>query len=444
MLSQITLTHNIGTTPIQTDMFSCEDDEYWARTFKLSDFGITTNDKFIIKSGQVGISKSFNGAFVRFNIYSIDSNFPESNPTYINSAGYQLLPLIDGSPQIIQIDFNTPVVIPAGVERILVEVRKSEDFYNPNSAEVFIAGTEEDNDFSWYKGCGGLYIHTSTNDLNVPNANFYINVIGEIFNTSNSGSTTTLTHNFCDDIVQTMHHSCYSSYTYFGRDFYLEDFGISTDEEFVINSGQVGISYSSWGATVQFNVYKIDDNFPDSFSETDLIGSSQEYQFPYMGELVRILDIDFETPIMIPADVTRILVEVKKGLSGDVSGLAHFAGTTQDDGASSWYRGCVDGPNYINTDDLTLYPLWPGENYNLYINVTGDVNHIANNFGMNISNICSEFLKEFSVENKSDIASIVWDFGDPASGADNTSTDLSPFHDFLSRRNIYYYCNSYS
>ncbi|MBN4085382.1 T9SS type B sorting domain-containing protein, partial [Flavobacteriaceae bacterium AH-315-B10] len=353
-----------------------------------------------------------------------------SNPTYINSAGYQLLPHIDGSPQIIQIDFNTPVVIPAGIERILVEVRKSEDFYNPNSAEVFIAGTEEDNDFSWYKGCGGLYIHTSTNVLNVPNANFYINVIGEIFNTSNSGSTTTLTHNFCDDIVQTMHHSCYSSYTYFGRDFYLEDFGISTNEEFVINSGQVGISYSSWGATVQFNVYKIDDNFPDSFSETDLIGSSQEYQFPYMGELVRILDIDFETPIMIPADVTRILVEVKKGLSGDVSGLAHFAGTTQDDGASSWYKGCVAGPNYINTDDLTLYPLWPGEDYNLYINVTGETIHTTNNFAMNISNICSEFLKEFSVENKSNIASVIWDFGDPDSGVDNTSTDLSPFHDF--------------
>jgi gliding motility-associated-like protein len=41
-----------------------------------------------------------------------------------------------------------------------------------------------------------------------------------------------------------------------------------------------------------------------------------------------------------------------------------------------------------------------------------------------------EFLKEFSVDDKSKIASIAWNFGDPASGVSNTSTDLSPFHDF--------------
>lgn len=30
------------------------------------------------------------------------------------------------------------------------------------------------------------------------------------------------------------------------------------------------------------------------------------------------------------------------------------------------------------------------------------------------------------------ISSVVWDFGDPASGVNNESTDLSPFHDFSS------------
>ena len=49
---------------------------------------------------------------------------------------------------------------------------------------------------------------------------------------------------------------------------------------------------------------------------------------------------------------------------------------------------------------------------------------------MNISNVCSEFLKEFSVEKKENVATVVWDFGDPASGTTNTSIDLSPFHDF--------------
>jgi hypothetical protein len=39
-------------------------------------------------------------------------------------------------------------------------------------------------------------------------------------------------------------------------------------------------------------------------------------------------------------------------------------------------------------------------------------------------------LKEFSIDDASKVASIVWNFGDPATGVNNTSTDLSPFHDF--------------
>ncbi|OGS69928.1 MAG: hypothetical protein A3F91_05760 [Flavobacteria bacterium RIFCSPLOWO2_12_FULL_35_11] len=427
IVAQIKLTHNIGDNVVETNMISCEEDESWARVFKLSDFGVTTNEQFIIRSGQVAISKSYNGANLGFTIYSVDSNFPNSSPVLLGSGGYKLLPRIEDAPQIIQFDFSEPFVVPAGVERILVEVGKIVDFYNPNSAEVIIAGTEEDTGISWYKGCGKYYTHTSTKDLDipVPDANFYINVTGEKYSASNFGSNITLTHNFCDDIVKTMNHSCYFTYTYFARDFYLEDFGISTNEAFVINSGQVGISYSTWGASVQFNIYKIDDNFPASFSESDLIGSSQEYQFPYMGNLVRILDLDFEKAIVIPADVTRILVEVKKGIIGDSSALAHIAGTVQDDGAPSWYKGCSAGPSYINTDEI-----WPGSNYKLYINVKGQTVHTSNNFDMNITNICSEFLKEFSVEKKSEVASIVWNFGDLASGVNNTSTDLSPFHDF--------------
>jgi len=428
--AQIKLTHNIGTTPIETGMVSCEEDESWSRVFNLSDFGITTNEQFIIRSGEVAISKSYNGAYLGFGIFSIDENFPESSPVYLGGGGNMLLHQID-SPQIVHFDFSKPFVVPAGVERILVTVGKSVDFYNPNSAEVIIAGTAEDTGDSWYKGCRKYYSYTSTTDIDVPvpNANFYINVTGEKHSASNYGSNTTLTHNFCDEVIKTMNHSCSSSYTYFARDFYLEDFGISTNEAFVINSGQVGISYSTWGATIQFNIYKIDADFPTSFSEADLIGSSQEYQFPYEGNLVRILNLDFETAVVIPSDVTRILVEVKKGIAYG-SALAHFAGTVQDDGAPSWYKGCVAGPSYVNTDTINQDYGLPGKDYNVYINVKGQIVHTSNNFEMNISNICSEFLKEFSVEKKEEIASIVWDFGDPASGLENTSIDVSPYHDF--------------
>ncbi len=429
--AQITLSHNVGNVPVVNGMPSCDYEENWAKAFTLSEFGITTDEQFIIRYGQVAISNSYNGAGIQFGVFSIDANFPNSEPSYIG-GGSVLAPNIGNSPEIVDIDFVNPVVVPAGVERVLVVVSQSEDIYNPDYKEVLIAGTNQDNDISWFKGCREYYTYTSTSDLNnpVPNANFFINVTGEKFSASNYGSSTTLTHNFCDDIVRTMNHSCDSEYTFFARDFYLEDFGVSTNEELIINSGQVGISYGSWGATIEFNIYEIDDNFPASFSQANLLGRSQEYQFPYRGNQLRIINLDFDTPIVIPAGVKRVLVEVRKGIAYG-SALAHIAGTTQDDGASSWYRGCVAGPDYINTDDLTFgSSTYPGEDYNLYINVSGNVNHVTNNFEMNISNICSEFLKEFSISDVANVSQVVWDFGDLASGADNTSTDLSPFHDF--------------
>lgn len=431
--AQIKLTHNIGTIPIHTDMFSCESDEGWSRVFKLSDFGVSPNEQFIIKSGQVAFSKSNGGALLQFNVFSIDETFPEFfyslyPRTLLGARGIGQSPIINGPPEIIQVDFEEPIIVPAGVDRILVTVKKIEDFYNPESAEVLIAGTEKDTGISWYEGCEENYSLTPTTNLTrpVPKANFFINVTGEVFDTKTSGPTTRLSHNVCDDVIKTDIHSCKSSYIYWARAFTLEEFGISTSEEFIINSGQVGINNTGWLPEISFNIYKIDNNFPASFSETDLIGSSQYQQLsPNIGNNSEIIQVDFETPIVIPAGVERILVEVHKGIvSGD--GVAFIAGSSQDN-EESWQRGCVPGGPF---DEYVSTAHFGKPDANFYINVTGKVNHITNNFQMNISNICSEFLKEFSVENKSDIVSVVWDFGDPASGINNNSKDLSPFHDF--------------
>jgi PKD repeat protein len=90
-----------------------------------------------------------------------------------------------------------------------------------------------------------------------------------------------------------------------------------------------------------------------------------------------------------------------------------------------WFKGCNRSPNigynqYFSTIDDGI------ANANFY---NWKCENISNQFEMNFSNICSEFLKEFSIDDASKVASIVWNFGDPASGV-NTSTDLSPFHDF--------------
>lgn len=432
--AQITLTHNVGNTPIDTGMPNCEYDEYWARTFTLSEFGISTADQFIIRSGQVAISKSYEGARLGIGVFSIDSSFPNSKPKPLGNGGSVVTPYIDGVPQIIQIEFNRPIVVPAGVERILVVATQSDDVYNPDYTDIIIAGTKEDNNVSWFKGCREYYTYTPTTNLANPvsDANFFINVTGDINKTKSLGSTTRLSHNFCDDLVKTINNSCSYSYIYAGRDFYLEDFGISDEEEFIITEGQLAYSYAEWGAAVQFNIYNIDDNFPDSFSELELIGSSQMYDLAYFNTFgaIKTENMKFDNPIIVPAGTKRVLVEIFKGILGGGSGLLHIAGTQTDDGAPTWYRGCLAGSNYINSDEMTTYSSWPGKDYNFYINVTGNVNHVTNNFEMNISNICSEFLKEFSVENKANVASVNWDFGDPASGLDNMSTDFSPYHDF--------------
>jgi hypothetical protein len=46
--------------------------------------------------------------------------------------------------QIIQTQFDNPIVVPAGVERILVTVSKFKNLYDPTVAEILVAGTTVD------------------------------------------------------------------------------------------------------------------------------------------------------------------------------------------------------------------------------------------------------------------------------------------------------------
>jgi gliding motility-associated-like protein len=437
LVAQITLTNNIGTTLIKTNMLPCERDESWSRVFNLGEYGIEPNEQFLIKSAQIGISKSDMGSNLYIRVYSIDdSNFPNYDyslypETVLGSRGMGQTPLITGVPQILKVDFDEPIIVPAGIKRILVSIEKYEDFYNPASAELLVAGTEEDNGESWYVGCGTEYDIISTKDLPIPlpNANFYINVTGDVFDSKSSGPITRLSHNICDDVIETDMYSCSSTGIYWARDFFLKDYGISSKEEFVISSGQVGINKVNWGAEVTFNIYKIDNNFPASFSTANLIGSSQPQSLQYNSSRnSQVIQVHFDTPIVIPAGVERILVEVYKGVNGG-DGVAFIAGSAQDAGVS-WQRGCSNFPGSEYQNQYVSTAVYGVPKANFYINVTGNVKNVSNHFEMNFSNMCSEFLKEFSIDDQSKIASISWNFGDPASGIANTSKDLSPFHDF--------------
>lgn len=239
---------------------------------------------------------------------------------------------------------------------------------------------------------------------------------------------TTLTHNLCNDVIEVNQYSCSWGGLKYARSFLLNDFGVSNNEELIIDRGQVAFaSVGEWDVRIQFNIYKIDNNFPTSFSTADLIGSSQIINIPYFGSGngvdPRIFDISFGTPIVVPANVDRVLVEVYNLNSTSSSGLVFIAGGAQSNDVS-WLRSENSGCPPFQEYQMVTDPI------NYFINITGRTNLVTNNFEMNISNICSEFLKEFSIEDRNNIASVIWDFGDPASGTTNNSTDLSPFHDF--------------
>lgn len=428
--SQITLSHNVGNTPIKTDWESCEYEESWARAFTLSEFGISTDEQFIIKSGQTAISNTHDGAMINFGVFSIDDNFPNSNTTYLG-GGLVTVPEIGETPQIIDINFNRPIVVPSKTTRILVIVSQQDEIYNANFKKAIIAGTAQDNDVSWFSGCREYYKYVTTNELvpSRPNANFFINVTGEKRSLINTKSNLTLSHNIGDNVLKTGIYACSWGGINWARTFTLKDFGIIENEEYVITSGQIGLVESnSWDVNLEFNIYEIDDNFPNSFSETKLIGKSRSVTQWAGPQNPHISIIFFKNPIIVKAGIKKILVEVKQ-LHSLASSAVAFAAGTQDDTDFSWFKsdsgGCPPFNEYKKTDDLN-YP-----NVNFYITVNGEAKTILP-FEITNDNTCSNLSNNLSLTNQSEVKSVVWNFDDPNSGLNNASTNINVNHQFTS------------
>ncbi|WP_452229002.1 T9SS type B sorting domain-containing protein [Lacinutrix sp. MEBiC02404] len=238
----------------------------------------------------------------------------------------------------------------------------------------------------------------------------------------------TLTHNSCE-VVRTNIHSCTSATIYWSRTFTLQDFGIGLNDEFIITTGQVAVVNTSWRPTARFRIYAIDNGFPSTFLESNLIGISQEIYLPWYVSLIpEIVTLDFNTPIVVPAGTERILVEVEKGGDVNSSAVAFIAGSIYDNDFS-WQRRCITGGatpvnGFVTATDMGR----PDANF--YINVSGVRNNIISPFSLNYTNDCSQTLKEFYLNNTNNIASVIWNFGDPASGVNNTSNLTLPSHDF--------------
>lgn len=176
----IILKHNIGNNIVdQTNNFTCGGGGVnCACVFVLEDFAVT--GKYTITSGSFAIQESISafGYGIVVNVYSIDQNFPASfdNATLLGSSDIIDIPFINNT--ISTFDFLTEIIVSDEVEIILVEASLS--FQNQN---VFIGGTSNSNDFSWFKSryasCVGVQNqYQTTVDQNRENLNYYTTVSG--------------------------------------------------------------------------------------------------------------------------------------------------------------------------------------------------------------------------------------------------------------------------
>lgn len=241
-------------------------------------------------------------------------------------------------------------------------------------------------------------------------------------------SQTTLTHNVGNNVIPNTMYSCSWGGICWARKFILSDFGINSNQSFTINSGEVGLFYGiNWDTNLQFNIYAIDSNFPASFSESSLIGSSQVIEIPMNINVNQIISVNFTNPVVVPAGTEIILVEVFQ--LNSLNSEAHaFVASTEFDNDFSWFRSKNPGcpPNtYVTTESLGR----PDAKF--YITVNGQITNIGP-FNMSISSNCNELLKEFTLTNSSDISTVSWNFGDINSGSNNTSSSINPTHIFSS------------
>lgn len=172
--SQIILTHNVGDNANEVNIYGCNDTGLrWARDFYLADFDIT--EEFHISSiTHAWRIDDVNGIPYEYNFYEIDDNFPDTfdeTKLIVSSGGHKGIYL--GGITYEEEFFDPPLVIPNDVERILVEIKQTDQ------EVVFFAGTEDDENISWIKSDAGGCPPDNYEPAPSPDARFYIKVTGE-------------------------------------------------------------------------------------------------------------------------------------------------------------------------------------------------------------------------------------------------------------------------
>jgi len=173
--AQTTLTHNTDDTITATNSVACQGgDNLQARVFILDDFGISGD--FEITEGAIGVQSISADVNLTVNIYIVDDLFPTGFPGSATLLGSQMVIVPFGSDlTIVDYTFDTPVVVPAGTERILVEVAQELD-----GISWFIGGTAGQVDHPWLASVQcEVFDYLAPADIGFPDAHYYITVTGD-------------------------------------------------------------------------------------------------------------------------------------------------------------------------------------------------------------------------------------------------------------------------
>lgn len=168
--AQITLSQNTDNFITATNSVACPGgDNQWARNFTLSEYGVTGD--LTLESGEIGVQEIDFDETVTVNVY-ISEDFPFGTLNLIGSQSV-IIPATSGGT-IVGYTFDTPVVIPAGTETVLVEVA-----HPLTGVAFFIGGTAEETADSWlWSAQCGVTDYIVTSDIGFPDAHFYITVTG--------------------------------------------------------------------------------------------------------------------------------------------------------------------------------------------------------------------------------------------------------------------------
>ncbi|MEM1337622.1 MAG: T9SS type B sorting domain-containing protein [Bacteroidota bacterium] len=240
-----------------------------------------------------------------------------------------------------------------------------------------------------------------------------------------------LTHNvgeFADP--QPLYRFCSNDKT--GRVFVLEDFGVPENEELILSSAEIAYR-SSAALQIGYNIYAIDADFPASFANARLLGSSQLIELPTTPqpflEHFNVIRANFDTPIVVPVGVKRIFVEVYHVLQDFDTVFVRMY--TVDETDVSWYYtgSCSNGNVYFHTwtsRDNNGQP-----DYHFYLKVF-EAPKPTPDYEINYVSPCSDLAVRFELTNTDTIASVDWDFGDADAVSGTTASELTPTHVFSS------------